>query len=89
MNKNGGVVLVVMFLVALFIASLVFLVFAVPIATLVDVAHNDSSILANPQALRQVQRIESVWYIVPILTIIMIIIWAINRALYREPLSGY
>lgn len=88
-QKSGAVVLVILFLMALFIASLVFLLFLEPVAVMIDTARNMTEVSASAAATKTVNRIEKVWYIIPVLMFILIIVWAIARAMYREELSGY
>jgi competence protein ComGC len=88
-HKKGGVVIAFTVLVGLFIISIAFLMFLPVVISMIDTANNMSSVAGNPSAVQLVQRIDKLWYIIPVIMIILMIIWGINRALQREPLSGY
>lgn len=88
-NKKGGVVIAFTVLIGLFIVSIGFLMFLPVVVEMLSTAENISSVAASPEAMSLISRIEKLWYVIPILMIIFLVIWGINRAMQREPLSGY
>lgn len=88
-HKKGGVVIAFTVLVGLFIVSIGFLMFLPVVVEMLTTAENISTVAATPEAMTLIGRIEKLWYIIPVLMIIFLVIWGINRAMQREPLSGY
>lgn len=86
-NKKGGALILIGLLVALFIASILFLSFLPVVAELIYIVGNDSSVAASPQAVLTLNRTEGVWYTLPVICFIIIIIWAVNRGLRKEPVD--
>lgn len=84
-GKKGSLIIVIILLVTLFMASLVFLSMIPVVSELVSFARNQSAVQNDAKAWGLIGRIETVWYGIPILAFIIAIIWAITRAMRRDP----
>lgn len=84
-NKKGSLIIVVILLVTLFGAALIFLVMTPVVAELISFARNQSAVQADVQATGLVNRIELVYYGVPVLIFIIVVIWALARAMRKDP----
>lgn len=84
-KKAGGVFIVVFLLIGLFIASIMFLMFIPVVSPLIDAARGSGNISAIPAAMSTIARIELVWYGIPILVFIILIVWAIASATRKDP----
>lgn len=88
-GKKGGAIIAILFIVGIFLATVTFLFLMPIVGQVIDVALNQSAVASSPVAVTTIHRLEAYWYIFPILLLIILTIWAISRAMYQEPLSGY
>lgn len=86
-DKRGGIVIALSFLVGLVIVSIVFLSFVYVVIVLIDAARNMSGVASNANAMVTISRVEWIWYVTPVLIIILLAVWAINKAMQRDTVN--